>query len=343
MKFDFIIGNPPYQDEVEDSDNKTFMPPIYNLFIDGAYEISDKVELIHPARFLFNAGQTPKSWNEKMLADTHLKVIHYESEGSKVFPNTEIKGGLAITYHDKTRDFGAIEVFTKFDELNSILHKVTHKGLNGSLSSIMFNQNRFDLDALYQEHPKYKNIIGSNGRDKRFRNNIFKKIDLFSAEKANSDDVCILGVVKNKRQWRYFPKKYTDLSHENLFSWKVIVGAASGAGTFGEALSQPIVFEPAQGYTQTYIGIGKFVTRQEADNLAKYIKTKFLRTMLGVLKITQHNDIGTWRFIPLQDFTPASDIDWSKSIPEIDQQLYAKYGLDESEIAFIESHVKEMK
>ena len=342
MKFDFIIGNPPYQDEVEDSDNKTFMPPIYNLFIDGAYEISDKVELIHPARFLFNAGQTPKAWNEKMLADTHLKVIHYEPDGSKVFPNTEIKGGLAITYHDKTRNFGAIEVFTKFDELNSILHKVTHKGLNGGLSSIMFNQNRFDLDALYQEHPKYKNIIGSGGRDKRFRNNIFEKIDLFSAEKTNSDDVCILGVVKNKRQWRYFPKKYTDLSHENLFSWKVIVGAASGAGAFGEVLSQPIVFEPGQGYTQTYIGIGRFDTRQEAENLAKYIKTKFLRTMLGVLKITQHNDIGTWRFIPLQDFTPASDIDWSKSIPEIDRQLYAKYGLDDAEIEFIETHVKEM-
>ncbi len=143
MKFDFIIGNPPYQEEVEDSENKTFMPPVYNLFIDGAYELSDKVELIHPARFLFNAGQTPKAWNEKMLADTHLKVIHYEPDGSKVFPNTEIKGGLAITYHDKMHSYGAIEVFTKYDELNSILHKVKAKGLNKNLSSIMFNQNRF--------------------------------------------------------------------------------------------------------------------------------------------------------------------------------------------------------
>ena len=64
--------------------------------------------------------------------------------------------------------------------------------------------------------------------------------------------------------------------------------------------------------------------------------------MLGILKITQHNDIGTWKYVPLQDFTPTSDIDWSQSIPDIDRQLYAKYGLDESEIAFIESHVKEM-
>ena len=74
----------------------------------------------------------------------------------------------------------------------------------------------------------------------------------------------------------------------------------------------------------------------------KYIKSKFARVILGVLKVTQDNDRGVWKLIPLQDFTPASDIDWSKSIHEIDLQLYRKYGLDEKEIEFIESHVKEM-
>ena len=133
-----------------------------------------------------------------------------------------------------------------------------------------------------------------------------------------------------------------DLRHENLDKWKVLIGAASGAGVFGETISSPIITEPLQGYTQTYIGVGAFDTRTEATNLEKYFHTKFLRTLLGILKITQHNEIGTWRMIPLQDFTAASDIDWSKSIPEIDKQLYAKYGLDEKEIAFIESHVKEM-
>ena len=109
MKFDFIIGNPPYQEEVKDSDNKTFMPSIYNLFMDEAFRISDRVELIHPARFLFNAGQTPKAWNEKMLEDPHFKVLHYEPDGSRVFPNTEIKGGIAITYHDANKDFESDE------------------------------------------------------------------------------------------------------------------------------------------------------------------------------------------------------------------------------------------
>ena len=100
MKFDFIIGNPPYQDEAL-GENKGYAPPIYHLFLDGAYQVADKVELIHPARFLFNAGSTPKAWNQKMLSDPHLKVLHYEQDAKKIFPNTEIIGGIAITYPDE--------------------------------------------------------------------------------------------------------------------------------------------------------------------------------------------------------------------------------------------------
>ena len=94
IKFDVIIGNPPYQDE-SIGDNKTYTPPIYHKFMDQSYEIAEKVMLITPARFLFNAGSTPKAWNRKMLDDEHLKVVYYESDGSKIFPNTDIKGGIA--------------------------------------------------------------------------------------------------------------------------------------------------------------------------------------------------------------------------------------------------------
>lgn len=76
--------------------------------------------------------------------------------------------------------------------------------------------------------------------------------------------------------------------------------------------------------------------------MLKYIQTRFLRTMLGVKKVTQDNSRSVWKYVPLQDFTPDSDIDWSQSIADIDKQLYAKYGLDDNEIEFIESHVKEM-
>ena len=110
--FDYVIGNPPYQEEFTSEGNKTYAAPVYNLFMDATNEVSEKVELIHPARFLFNAGSTPKAWNQKMLNDEHFKVLHYEQDSSKVFSNTDIKGGVAITYHDNSKKYEAIRVLT---------------------------------------------------------------------------------------------------------------------------------------------------------------------------------------------------------------------------------------
>ena len=104
MKFDFAIGNPPYQDETLGNNDK-YAPQIYNIFIDEAYKIADAVELIHPGRFLFNAGSTPKPWNKKILNDEHFCVKSYESDAKKVFPGTSITGGIAISYHDHNKTF----------------------------------------------------------------------------------------------------------------------------------------------------------------------------------------------------------------------------------------------
>lgn len=123
MKFDYCIGNPPYQDNTI-GDNESYAPPVYDKFIDAAYTIADKVELIHPARFLFNAGSTPKAWNKKMLSNKHFKILHCEQSSKVVFPGTDIKGGVAISYYDTKKDFGEIGTFTVFNELNSIMKKV---------------------------------------------------------------------------------------------------------------------------------------------------------------------------------------------------------------------------
>lgn len=341
MKFDFAIGNPPYQDTIS-GENETFAPPVYNKFLDSAYQIADRVEMIHPARFLSNAGSTPKEWNKKMLDDEHLKILYYEQDSSKVFGNTDIKGGVTVTYRDLTKNYGAIEVFSPYGELRSINSKVSDVSKT-SIKEIIYTQNRFNLDNLYLKHPEYKSVIGSEGKDRRFRNNIFEKIPSFLEKAANESDIAVIGVIKNKRYWRYIDKELIDLEHENLMKWKVIVPRANGKGVLGEILSSPIILEPNQGYTQTFIGIGAFDTNYEADSLLKYIKSKFLRTMLSILKIDQHNERDTWAKIPLQDFTDKSDINWSVSIANIDKQLYKKYGLSEEEIAFIENNVKEME
>ncbi|MCO4648919.1 Type II restriction endonuclease [Streptococcus infantarius subsp. infantarius] len=341
VKFDVVIGNPPYQEETT-GENSTFAPPIYHKFMELAYQLSDKVILITPARFLFNAGSTPKAWNKKMLEDKYLKVIYFEQNSSNIFPNTDIKGGVAVTYHNTSENFGAIQVFTPYQELKNITSKVFKRSTE-SLSEIIFTQNRFDLEVLYEDYPEYRNIIGSNGRDKRFRNNIFEKIDSFTEKIRSTEDIAIRGVIKNKRYWRYISKKYVDCNHDNLDKWKVIVPRANGKGILGEVLSTPEILAPMQGYTQTFIGVGALSSENEAKSLLKYIKSKFLRTMLSMLKVDQHNEKDTWAKVPLQDFTLNSDIDWTKSIAEIDQQLYKKYGLSEEEIQFIESKVKEME
>jgi len=335
--FDYVIGNPPYQEETKDTSDK----PIYNEFMDAAYEVGGKVELITPARFLFNAGKTPKAWNEKMLNDMHFKVLSFQQNSADVFPNTDIKGGVAVTYRDESEDYGAIGIYSSFPELNSIKGKVRSRRDFAPLDDEIVPQNRWNLEALYKDFPKAKKMIGSSGKERRLTTSIFTTVDVFH-EKKRDGDLEILGLIKNKRTYRYISPKYIESDHENLKKWKVILPASNGSGAIGEVLSTPLCGTPLCGYTQSFIGIGSFDKKGEAMACLKYIQSKFARVCLGILKITQHNHKGTWLYVPLQDFTSNSDIDWSKSVHEIDQQLYRKYGLNKKEIAFIESHVKEM-
>lgn len=149
--------------------------------------------------------------------------------------------------------------------------------------------------------------------------------------------ITILGLGGRSRVYKYIESKYFNLP-QNHQKWKVYLPKLNGSGAIGEVLSTPLV-----GHTQTFISFGAFDNREEAENLLKYIKTKFARIMLGTLKITQSNKKDTWRNVPLQNFTNNSDIDWSQSIAQIDKQLYKKYGLDECEIKFIEEKVREME
>lgn len=342
MKFDVVIGNPPYQEEGNGDDSSS--KPIYNYFMSEAYKFADKVCFITPARFLFNAGKTPKKWNAKMLNDKHLKVAYYEQDSSNVFPNTDIKGGVAITYRDTQKNFGKIGTFTHFKELNDIIHKVNVEEYN-SLSSIYHSTDSYHFtDALHKDYPDAKSKM-SKGHEYDVKSSMFVRfgeIGIFTKEKKKDDDIKFIGVIKNVRKWRYINQEYIK-EHPNLRKFKVMLPGSNGSGAIGEVLSTPLVGEPLVGHTQTFISFGAFDSREEAENLLKYIKTKFARTMLGTLKITQSNKKDTWRNVPLQNFTNNSDIDWSRSIAQIDQQLYKKYGLSEKEIAFIEEKVRAME
>lgn len=353
MKFDFVIGNPPYQDEsnlkheLTEDNKRNYAPPIYNLFLDEAYKVADVVEMIHPARFLFNAGSTPKVWNEKMLNDEHLKIPYYEPNSDNVFPalSTPIKGGIVISYRDEDTEFGAIKTFTQYEELNNILHKVLESEGFVSLSTIVYSRTVYRLsNKMHKENPWAISRL-SEGHAYDMSSNILSLLpELFLKSMPNDGNeyIRILGREDNKRVYRYIKREYLN-DVENMYSYKVLIPQATGSGLFGESFSSPFVEPPKTGSTETFISIGNFENEEAALSLRKYICTKFARTLLGILKVTQNGNKPVWRYIPLQDFASSSDIDWSKSIAEIDKQLYKKYNLTEEEIAFIETNVKEME
>lgn len=340
MRFDFCIGNPPYQEETESE--STRMLPIYDKIMDAAYGIGKKVELITPARFLFDAGQTPKAWNKKMLADPHLSVLFFEQDASKIFPNTDIKGGIAVTYHDEEAILGPVGIFVPWDALATVLEKAGAQTVESSLTDIADSSNVYDLKSIYEDHPGYRKYIADNGRHAQLKTNVLNINPIFTDTPTEADDYIVYGLVAGKRGQKYCHRRYLKSNHKSLSKYKVLVPKAVGSGQFGDALPPMIVVGPNVAFTQTFISIGMFESEDEAKYLLKYLKTKFCRALLHVLKVTQDNLPSVWRFIPKQNFTPASDIDWSQPIPTIDQQLYRKYGLTDEEIAFIESHVKEM-
>lgn len=341
-KFDVVIGNPPYQEEAQGGGTRD--TPVYHLFMDAAYDVGKKAILITPARFLFNAGFTPKEWNRKMLADPHLTVPHYVPNSDALFPGTDIKGGIAVTCWDEDQEGESIGTFTSYRELNAILRavaKIEHK----SLETLITTSRSFRYTPkLYEDHPDLlalrpkgnEALVESNALDQ------FAKVFLESQPEDGHEYVRAFGLVGRARVYRWIRREYFD-GPENLGKFKVALPKANGSGALGEVFSTPLVLEPGVGTTHTFITIGAFDDQTAADACLKYIKTKFARVMLGVVKITQDNKRHAWKHVPMQDFTSDSDIDWTKSIPEIDQQLYVKYELDDDEIAFIEAKVKPME
>jgi len=348
MRFDVVVGNPPYQEEnIGDNNQAT---PVYNLFYDLAERIAPIYILISPARFLAKQGATPKEWNNKMLNNEHLKIECFYSKSSVAFPDTDIKGGIIVIYCDKNKKFGAIDTFIPFEELTNIYRKTKKSGFE-NISKLVFSPDSYRFsDVLLKENPI---LIGrtDSTHAKAVASNVFERYpEVFYEILPNDgeDYIKIYGRFNGERTYRYIKRKYL-APHPNLDKWKIFVPGANGTGAIGEVSStpvigQPVIGQPAIGHNQTFISIGEFDTEFEATALLSYVKTKYCRTMLGIMKTTQNNQSQrTWSKVPMQDFTSKSDIDWTRSIADIDRQLYAKYGLNKKEIAFIEEKVKAMK
>lgn len=355
MKFDVVIGNPPYQEndngKRDDGSANASASPVYQYFIENAEKISNIQCFVIPSRWTSGAGKGLKKFTESMIKSKDIQAFSYFANPKMVFPDNDIKGG--ICYFVKKRGFNSpanitvytdeetltskrfmdsenIGIFVPFAELLTVLEKVKAKTIDLENNNIQ----------------KIVSVLKPYGLRTDFLKNQSKYgLPSVQDSKQKDDDIEVLGLGdKNKRISRWVPANYPlPTGRGAVRCWKVFVPKAYGAGAIGEVIPTPILGTPIQISTETYLRIGKFKTQEEAEAMLKYLKSKFFRALVGILKTTQDAPNRVYSLVPLQNFTNNSDIDWSQSIAQIDQQLYKKYGLNEKEIAFIEEKVREME
>lgn len=333
QKFDFVISNPPYQQLLSGAT----VLNIYPGFILNGSIIANKSIMVHPARAFRGAGRFVKEHVEEILDNPHFSVEYKTNDGSILFPGTDIKGGVIITKFDPaTLQNGFSDLIE--EELANICFKVESQiGFKSILDSIYsYGDNRISDLAREELFEEMKNAPNKS----HFKTNIFDTIpELFENEPTDEiDKYGIIGFSKT-RKIKYIPKKYVFMSDKWENKWKVFLPGSSGS--LGGKIGKPYVGNGMFLCTQTFIAFGMFETEEEANNCSKYLITRFARAILSKLKVTQHNAKGTWLHVPVQDFTVNSDIDWTKSIDEIDHQLYKKYSLTAEEIHWIKNNIQE--
>lgn len=358
MKFDVIIGNPPYQDNQSSQNcttNRAFSSAIYPQFIDLAMSLTSRyVSLITPSRWMTKTGQgIDEEWVDKMIDGNHFITIHDFYDALGCFPNVEIKGGvnyflLSPQYNGdcKLVIHGSNSTQTLVEPLNSsgagiIIRDPFASNIYSKVKAVEIS---LQHNSNFSEYVGPQHFFDKNGLlTTRWRDYSLVRDNIYSVKYYLNKQVEPKGFAWIKET--DIPKN-ADVRHLH----KVYISKAfNGGDSFPhQIIGRPFYGEPNSVCSQTYLVIGynpqkALLSKIECKNIIKYIQTCFFRFLVFIKKKTQDNPSSVFSFVPIQDFTADSDIDWSKSIPEIDTQLYAKYGLTAEEIDFIESMIKPME
>ncbi len=343
MKFNAIVGNPPYQ--VMDGGAGASATPIYNKFVDIAKIINPNyISMIMPARW-YSGGKGLDEFRGSMLTDKRIALLHDYLDAKVCFSNVEIKGGVCYfvwdnnwngecsiyTHYEKREIVKSVrflkedddDIFIRDSMLVNIKKKVCSKGAE-SFSTIVSVMKPYGLRGdFFKEQTKYGlPPIRSTYKD---------------------GDITIWGLdEKQHRVKRYIPQNYPLPKTFGLDAYKVFIPRNFGSGRLEDNVFTTIKASPNEICTETFIQIAPFYTYNDMQSCDKYIKTKFVRLLISIRKQDQGAGRDVYLYVPLQDFTSSSDIDWSAGIADIDKQLYSKYELTEEEISFIESMIKPM-
>ena len=340
MNFAAIIGNPPYQDR--GGSGGTNDAPIFQHFCNVASALMpSNVSMIIPSKW-FAGGRDSLlgEFRTTMLTSGHVKKLVAFTSSRELFPSVEIKGGICY--------------FLLENSINELCEYSLHK------DGVIINENRnLALNEIFIRDPQLSQLVAhikdihcgcfvdslisadtpfgiptNPGANKDIKGYLSQKMD-------SSHSIELHYLSKLKRTTAYIPKRIIIKNSQDINNPKVFIPKAGGSGSDTKVLSDPILALNPSVCSQTYV-YAAFNSADEATAFEKYIRTRFLRILVSAAKVTQDALSKVYRFVPIQDFTANSDINWSKSIEEIDAQLYTKYNLSKDEIAFIESMIKPM-
>jgi len=327
MKFDVIVGNPPYQmsdggDIREDTRQRGGAIPIYHKFVQQAKKMNPRyLTMIVPSRW-FAGGRGLDDFRDEMLTDRRIRKIVDYPVSSECFPGVEIKGGVCYFLWDRDNQ-GDCEVTTiRGKDVSTMSRPLLEMS---SDIFIRYNESITVFRKVSEKHePTFADLVSSQ-KPFGLRTFITGKKELFN------------GAIKlyANSSVGYIDKSDIAQNKDWTASHKVYITMAYGAGEDfpHQILNKPFYGEPDSCCTETYLVIGPFSTKEECINVISYIKTRFFRFLVLLRKNTQHAAKGVYSFVPLQDFSES----WT------DEKLYAKYGLTQEETAFIESMVRPME
>jgi site-specific DNA-methyltransferase (adenine-specific) len=322
MKFDVIVGNPPYQIADGGGGKGTSASPLYHLFVNQAFRLKPRyVAMIIPSRW-FSGGKGLDSFREQMLSSTNFRTLVDFTNALEVFPGTQIKGGVCYFLWDKNYDgpcsVTQIEEGNPSEPINRYLNEhgdvfIRFNDATPILEKVLQKVNKFHDETVSSRKP-----FGILSNFKDYSEKEFKgAIQLYSVD----------GI-------KWVKRNTVTSNHEWIDSWKTLVPKA-GPGNDGyphRILGVPLFAPPGSCATETYLVADTFKSQREAENFSLYLKTKFARFMIALVKNTQNLTKSGFRFLPIMDYKK----EWT------DEALYDFFGIDEKEQKFIDSIVKPM-